>query len=135
MAQAFAAGTPVCRPVKPDTIAKSLAIGNPADGPYAVELAQKTGGGIDSVTDDEIRAGIRLLAETTGIFTETAGGVTTATLAKLAERGDIGADERVVLCITGDGLKTIDVVRGSFEVTEIAPRIEEFDDAFAGAAV
>ncbi len=87
------------------------------------------------MTDDEIRAGIRLLAETTGIFTETAGGVTTATLAKLAERGDIGADERVVLCITGDGLKTIDVVRGSFEVTEIAPRIEEFDAAFAGAAV
>ena len=87
------------------------------------------------MTDDEIRAGIRLLAETTGIFTETAGGVTTATLAKLAERGDIGADERVVLCITGDGLKTIDVVRGSFEVTEIAPRIEEFDEAFAGAAV
>ena len=87
------------------------------------------------MTDDEIRAGIRLLAETTGIFTETAGGVTTATLAKLAERGDIGPDERVVLCITGDGLKTIDVVRGSFEVTEIAPRIEEFDAAFAGAAV
>jgi threonine synthase len=135
VAQAFEAGTPVCRPVKPDTIAKSLAIGNPADGPYAVELAQQTGGGIDSVTDDEIRAGIRLLAETTGIFTETAGGVTTATLAKLAERGDIGPDERVVLCITGDGLKTIDVVRGSFEVTEIAPRIEEFDEAFAGAAV
>ena len=87
------------------------------------------------MTDDEIRAGIRLLAETTGIFTETAGGVTTATLAKLAERGDIGADERVVLCITGDGLKTIDVVRGSFEVTEIEPRVEEFDEAFAGAAV
>jgi threonine synthase len=135
VATAFAEGHDIVRPVKPDTIAKSLAIGNPADGPYAVELAQKTGGGIDSVTDDEIRAGIRLLAETTGIFTETAGGVTTATLAKLAERGDIGADERVVLCITGDGLKTIDVVRGSFEVTEIAPRIEEFDDAFAGAAV
>jgi threonine synthase len=135
VAQAFEAGTPVCRPVKPDTIAKSLAIGNPADGPYAVELAQNTGGAVDSVTDDEIRAGIRLLAETTGIFTETAGGVTTATLAKLAERGDIGADERVVLCITGDGLKTIDVVRGSFAVTEIEPRIEEFDAAFSGAAV
>ena len=91
VATAFADGTDVCRPVKPDTIAKSLAIGNPADGPYAVELARGTGGGIDSVTDDEIRAGIRLLAETTGIFTETAGGVTTAVLAKLAERGDIGA--------------------------------------------
>jgi threonine synthase len=135
VAQAFAAGTSICRPVKPDTIAKSLAIGNPADGPYAVELAQRTGGGIDAVTDDEVRAGIRLLAETTGIFTETAGGVTTAVLAKLAERGDIGPEERVVLCITGDGLKTIDVVRDTFAVTEIEPRVEEFDRAFAGAAV
>ena len=70
------------------------------------------GGGIDAVSDDEIRAGVRLLAETTGIFTETAGGVTTAVLAKLAERGDIGRDERVVVYITGDGLKTIDVARG-----------------------
>ena len=91
VATAFAAGTDVCRPVKPDTIVRSLAIGNPADGPYAVELARATEGGIDSVTDDEIRAGIRLLAETTGIFTETAGGVTTAVLAKLAERGDMAA--------------------------------------------
>jgi threonine synthase len=135
VATAFAEGTDVCRPVKPDTIAKSLAIGNPADGPYAVELARKTGGGIDSVTDDEIRAGIRLLAETTGIFTETAGGVTTAVLAKLAERGDIDPSERVVAYITGDGLKTLDTVRGTFEVTEIAPSIDEFDAAFAGAEV
>ena len=117
VAQAFAAGHDVCRPVKPDTIAKSLAIGNPADGPYALELARAhAAAAIDAVTDDEIRAGIRLLAETTGIFTETAGGVTTATLAKLAERGDIGPDERVVLVITGDGLKTLDAVRGTFEV-------------------
>ena len=135
VAQAWEAGTDVCRPVKPDTIAKSLAIGNPADGPYAIDLARKTGGGIDSVTDDEIRAGIRLLAETTGIFTETAGGVTTATLAKLAERGDIGRDERVVLLITGDGLKTIDCVRGTFAVTEIAPSLSEFEAAFEGIAV
>ena len=135
VAQAYAAGTSVCRPVKPDTIAKSLAIGNPADGPYAVELAQKTGGGIDSVSDDEIRAGIRLLAETTGIFTETAGGVTTATLAKLATRGDIDPDERVVLCITGDGLKTIDAVRGTFEVNEIEPDLEAFDARFVAGAV
>ena len=85
-----------CRPVKPDTIAKSLAIGNPADGPYALDLARSSGGSIDSVTDDEIREGIKLLAQTTGIFTETAGGVTTAVLAKLAERGDIDPDERVV---------------------------------------
>jgi len=136
VAAAFAAGTDVCRPVKPNTIAKSLAIGNPADGPYAVELARKTGGGIDAVTDDEIRAGIRLLAETTGIFTETAGGVTTAVLAKLAARGDIDPDERVVLCITGDGLKTIDVVRDTFEIADIAPSVAEFEATVErGAAV
>jgi threonine synthase len=134
VAQAFAAGTDVCRPVKPDTIAKSLAIGNPADGPYAIELANRTGGGIDAVSDDEIRAGIRLLAETTGIFTETAGGVTTAVLAKLAERGDIDPDERVVAYITGDGLKTLDAVREGFEVTEIAPSLDAFDEAFASAS-
>jgi threonine synthase len=131
VAQAYAAGTDVCRPVKPDTIAKSLAIGNPADGPYAVELAQRTGGGVDAVTDDEIRAGIRLLAETTGIFTETAGGVTIATLAKLAARGDIGPDERVVAYVTGDGLKTLGAVRGTIEVEEIAPSLEDFEAAFA----
>jgi threonine synthase len=135
VAQAFAAGTDVCRPVRPDTIAKSLAIGNPADGPYAVELAQRTGGAIESVTDDEIRAGIRLLAETTGIFTETAGGVTTAVLAKLAAAGAIDPEERVVAYITGDGLKTLDAVRGTAQVTEIAPSLDEFESAFAGAGV
>ena len=127
VAQAFAAGTDVCRPVKPDTIAKSLAIGNPADGPYAVELARRTGGSIEAVSDDEIRAGIRLLAETTGIFTETAGGVTTAVLAKLAESGAIDPDERVVAYITGDGLKTLDAVRDSVEVAQIEPRFEAFE--------
>jgi len=135
VAQAFEAGHEVCRPVKPDTIAKSLAIGNPADGPYALELARSSGGGIDSVTDDEIRAGIRLLAETTGVFTETAGGVTTATLAKLAERGEISRDERVVLLITGDGLKTLDAVRGSFETHEIDPTTESFGEALGLEAV
>jgi threonine synthase len=129
VAQAFEAGHDVCRPVKPDTIAKSLAIGNPADGPYALELARRSEGAIDSVTDDEIRAGIRLLAETTGIFTETAGGTTTATLAKLAERGDIDPDERVVLLITGEGLKTLDAVRGTFEAYEIAPTYDAFQAA------
>jgi threonine synthase len=133
VAQAFAAGRDWCQPVRPDTIAKSLAIGNPADGPYALELARRTGGSIDAVTDDEVRAGVRLLAETTGIFTETAGGVTTATLAKLAERGDIDPDERVVLLITGDGLKTLDTVRGTFEVADIAPTVDAFEEAFAGA--
>jgi threonine synthase len=134
VAQAFAAGTAVCRPVKPDTIAKSLAIGNPADGPYALDLARRTGGSIDAVTDDEIKAGIRLLAETTGIFTETAGGVTTAVLAKLAERGEIDPDERVVVIITGEGLKTLDVVRGTFETVEIEPSFDAFE-AYAEHAV
>ncbi len=127
VASAFAAGQDVCRPVKPDTIAKSLAIGNPADGPYALELARRTGGGVDSVTDNEIREGISLLARTTGIFTETAGGVTAATLAKLAARGDIGAQDSVVLVITGDGLKTLDAVRGSFEAYEIDPSLADFE--------
>jgi threonine synthase len=135
VAAAFAAGQDVCRPVKPNTIAKSLAIGNPADGPYALESARSTGGGVDAVSDDEIRAGIKLLAETTGIFTETAGGVTTATLAKLAERGDIDPAERVVLYITGDGLKTIDCARGTFEVSTIEPSYDAFEEAWAGAPV
>ena len=134
VAQAWAAGTDVCRPVKPDTIAKSLAIGNPADGPYAIDLAKATSGSIEAVADDEIRAGIRLLAETTGIFTETAGGTTTATLAKLAEQGAIDADERVVLVITGDGLKTLDAVRGSFETHVIEPSYSAFEREFAGVA-
>jgi threonine synthase len=138
VATAFAAGQDVCRPVKPSTIAKSLAIGNPADGPYALELARRSGGGVDAVSDDEIREGIGLLARTTGIFTETAGGVTTAVLANLAARGDIGPDERVVLVITGDGLKTLDAVRGSFQTHEIDASIEAFEAHVpqqAGAAV
>ncbi|MBV9467530.1 MAG: pyridoxal-phosphate dependent enzyme, partial [Solirubrobacterales bacterium] len=118
-----------CKPVKPDTIAKSLAIGNPADGPYALELARASGGSIDSVTDDEIRAGISLLAKTTGIFTETAGGVTVAVLAKLAERGDIDPGERVVAYITGEGLKTLDCARGTFEQWEIEPTVASFEQA------
>jgi threonine synthase len=135
VAHAFEAGWEVCKPVKPQTIAKSLAIGNPADGPYALELARRSGGAIDAVGDDEIQAGIRLLAETTGIFTETAGGTTTATLAKLAERGDIDRDERVVLVITGEGLKTLDAVRGTFEAHEIDPSLASFDETvLAGAA-
>jgi threonine synthase len=131
VAQAFEGGRDVCRPVRPDTIAKSLAIGNPADGPYALDLARRSGGAIDSVTDDEIRAGIGLLAETTGIFTETAGGVTAAVLAKLAERGDLDSDERVVLTITGDGLKTLDAVRGTFAAHEVEPSVAAFERGIA----
>jgi len=128
VASAFEAGRDVCRPVRfPDTIAKSLAIGDPADGPYALDLARRTRGSVTAVDDDEIRAGIRLLAETTGIFTETAGGVTTAVLRKLAEAGAIDSDERVVLTITGEGLKTLDAVRGTFETHEIEPTVEAFE--------
>src|SRR3954449_7111067 len=127
VAQAFDAGHDVCKPVRPETIAKSLAIGNPADGPYALDLARRSGGSVSSVNDDEIRAGIRLLAETTGIFTETAGGVTTAVLKKLADAGEIGADERVAILITGEGLKTLDAVRGSFETHEIEPSVAAFE--------
>jgi threonine synthase len=129
VASAFADGKDFCRPVKPDTIAKSLAIGNPADGPYALDLARTSGGTIESVTDEEIREGIRLLAQTTGIFTETAGGVTTAVLAKLAQRGVIDPEERVVAYITGEGLKTLDAVRGTFEAWEIDPSVEAFEAA------
>ncbi len=126
VATAYAEGKDFIKPVKPDTIAKSLAIGNPADGPYAIDVAKDTDGSIEAVTDDEIRAGIRLLAETTGIFTETAGGVTTATLAKLAEAGKIPAGERTVIVITGDGLKTLDAVRGSFKSYEVEPKLSDF---------
>jgi threonine synthase len=134
VAQAFESGRDVCRPVRPDTIAKSLAIGNPADGPYALDLARRSGGTIEAVSDDEIRAGIALLARTTGIFTETAGGVTTAVLAKLAERGDIAPSERVVLYITGEGLKTLDAVRGTFAAIEVDATPESFSQA-VGATV
>ncbi len=127
VASAFATGQEVCRPVKPNTIAKSLAIGNPADGPYALEEARSSGGSIDAVSDEEIREGIELLAQTTGVFTETAGGVTTAVLRKLAERGEIDPTERVVLVITGEGLKTLDAVRGRFDTHAIAPSVEEFE--------
>jgi len=133
VATAFEDDKDVCRPVKPETIAKSLAIGDPADGPYAVELARRTSGSVEAVGEQEIRDGIKLLAETSGIFTETAGGVTTAALAKLAREGEIGADERVVLTITGEGLKTLDAVRGSFETHEIEPAASAFAEEFGPA--
>jgi threonine synthase len=127
VASAYADGHDVCRPVKPDTIAKSLAIGNPADGPYALDLARRTDGSIEAVSDDEIRAGIRLLAETTGIFTETAGGVTIGVLRKLAEAGAIDSGERVVVYITGEGLKTLDATREGFTMHEIEPTLDSFE--------
>jgi threonine synthase len=127
VARAFAAGQDFCVPVKPDTIAKSLGIGNPADGPYALDVAHRSGGAVDAIGDAEVVDGIALLAQTTGIFTETAGGVTTAVLAKLAERGDIDPGERVVLVITGEGLKTLEAARGTFETCEIEPTVGAFE--------
>ncbi len=127
VAQAFAAGRDAIKPVKPNTIAKSLAIGNPADGPYALEAVRGSGGSIGSVTDDEIIEGIRLLARTEGIFAETAGGVTIATLAKLAAAGVVRSDERVVAYVTGNGLKTIEAVAPQCGPTaRIAPTLEAF---------
>jgi len=126
-AAAFKAGEEHVRPVKPNTIAKSLAIGNPADGYYAIKTVIETGGAIEDVGDDEIVEGISLLARTEGIFTETAGGVTIATLRKLAAAGVVGPEERTVALITGDGLKTIEAVTSiAVPSMTIAPRLEEF---------
>jgi threonine synthase len=95
-----------------------------------VELARQTGGRIDAVDDDEIRDAIGLLAETTGIFTETAGGVTVGVLRKLAERGEIASGERVVVYLTGEGLKTLDAARDRFQMHEIDPDLESFESEF-----
>jgi threonine synthase len=115
-------------PQRPLTIARSLAIGNPADGPAAAKMIQATGGYAEDVSDVEVVAGIQELAETEGIFTETAGGVTTAVTAKLIAQGRIGADELTVVCITGNGLKTTDALEGRFnEERAVKPRLAEFD--------
>lgn len=110
VAAAFRDGHDVVRPVRPSTIAKSLAIGNPADGPYVLDICRRTGGAVESVTDDEVRDGIQLLARTEGIFAETAGGVTIATLRKLLATGQLDPDAETVVFNTGDGLKTLDAV-------------------------
>ena len=131
VATAFAAGTDAIAPVKPDTIAKSLAIGNPADGWYALEQIRSTGGACGAVTDAEIIEGIKLLARTEGIFAETAGGVTIATLVKLVAEGVIRPEERTVAIVTGHGLKTVEALTGSVAPTHtITPTLEAFDAAF-----
>jgi len=107
---AYKAGQDVVQPVRPDTIARSLAIGAPADGPYVLDVVRRTNGAIEDVTDEEIVEGIRLLARTEGIFTETAGGVTVATTKKLIETGQLDPNAETVLLITGDGLKTLDAI-------------------------
>ena len=107
---AFKAGRDFVAPVKPATIAKSLAIGNPADGPYVLDVCRRTGGAVEDVTDAEIVEGMRLLARTEGIFGETAGGVTIATLRKLLASGQLDPDAETVVFNTGDGLKTLDAI-------------------------
>ncbi|WP_030175185.1 threonine synthase [Spirillospora albida] len=127
VAAAFKAGHDVVRPVKPDTIAKSLAIGNPADGPYVLDVARRTGGSVEDVTDEQVVEGIRLLARTEGIFGETAGGVTVATLRKLVETGQLDPAAETVIINSGDGLKTLDAVSPVVAPSaNIAPSLEAF---------
>ncbi len=122
------AGLDFFKPVKPNTIAKSLAIGTPADGFYSLRVMKDTGGHCDDVTDDEIREGIRLLADCEGIFAETAGGVTVGVAKKLIASGKIPAEDSAVLCITGNGLKTLDAVANHVGQTrEIRPSLREFE--------
>ena len=129
---AFKAGHDVVAPVRPSTIAKSLAIGNPADGPYVLDACRSTGGLVEDVTDEEIVEGIRLLARTEGIFAETAGGVTVAVLKKLVEAGRLDPDADTVVFNTGDGLKTLDAVA---PVVGPAATIPPSAEAFAAAGL
>ena len=130
---AFAAGYDVVRPVRPATIAKSLAIGNPADGPYALDVVRRTGGAIADVSDDEIVDSMRLLASTEGIFGETAGGVTVGVLRKLLAAGQLDPGAETVIINSGDGLKTLDAITGAVDVpASIRPTLEAFQEAVSG---
>ena len=122
------AGLDFFKPVKPDTIAKSLAIGTPADGFYALKVMRETNAAAEDVTDDEIRDAIKLLAETEGIFAETAGGVTVGVAKKLIASGKIPRNDSAVICVTGNGLKTLDAVNGYCgKPREIKPSLREFE--------
>ncbi|MBI4398967.1 MAG: pyridoxal-phosphate dependent enzyme, partial [Candidatus Omnitrophica bacterium] len=117
------------KPVKPKTIAKSLAIGNPADGYYARDAVKASGGSAEIASDQDIRDGIQLLARTEGIFTETAGGVTVAVAKKLIEKGVIPKDESLVIAVTGNGLKTQDAIQDSVvSPIEIEPQLKSFEE-------
>jgi threonine synthase len=129
ISQAVKGNTDIITPQKPSTIARSLAIGNPADGPYASRLIRETGGWAEDVSDVEIVNGIQELAETEGIFTETAGGVTTAVTARLIAQGRIKPDETTVVCITGNGLKTTDCIADRFVLGRaVRPRLSDFEE-------
>jgi threonine synthase len=136
VAAAFRAGHDVVQPVRPSTIAKSLAIGNPADGPYVLDVVRRTGGSVADVDDGDLVAAIKLLASTEGVFAETAGGVTLAVLQKLLKEGQIDPDARTVIINSGDGLKTPDAVATSLEqVSAIAPTLEAFAEREPALAV
>ena len=137
VAEAFARGQMTYRPVRtPSTVAKSLAIGNPADGFYSLKLAKEVDGMIESVTDDEIIAAMQLLASTEGVFAETAAGVTIAVLAKLSERGVIGQDDVTVALVTGNGLKTQEAIDNRVDDRiEIQPSITSFQETLADRGV
>jgi threonine synthase len=129
IARAVKTGADHIEPQRPSTIARSLAIGNPADGVYAARAIRESGGWAEDVSDVEVVSGIQELAETEGIFTETAGGVTTAVTARLYAHGRIKPEELTVSCITGNGLKTTDVLSGRYEASEaIRPRLTDFEN-------
>jgi threonine synthase len=130
ISHAMKKGTDIVKPVpKPETIAKSLAIGTPADGYYAIHAMRETGGFAEDVSDEEVVEGIRLLAECEGIFAETAGGVTTACAKRLIETGKIPRDESIVICVTGHGLKTQEAIIGKCGAPRvIKPSLREFDE-------
>ena len=134
-----AATAPPCRPTPVSSpVASKCGIGNPADGPFAMKLIRESGGWAEDISDPELVDAIQLLAETEGIFTETAGGVTAGVTRKLVAQNRIKPDETTVVCITGNGLKTTDAIAAEFPATEaIAPRLEAFEaylDAQLGAA-
>ena len=135
VSEAFAQGWDVVRPVKPDTIAKSLAIGNPADGPYVLDVVRRTGGAVADVSDAEVVDSMGLLARTQGVFGETAGGVTVGVLRKLLASGQLDPDAETVIINSGDGLKTLDAVAPTVTVPAmIKPTIEAFQAAGFEAA-
>jgi len=129
---AFKAGTLHVHPVEPNTIAKSIAIGNPADGYYALKTARESGGTACAVTDEELVNGMKLLAQTEGVFAETAGGVVIAGLQKMVESGMIKRNELTVAFITGAGLKTQEVVSDTVQPIIIQPTLESFEEALSG---
>lgn len=135
VAKAFIEGYAHPKPVVPNTIAKSLAIGSPADGYYSVGIANSTGGSATIVPESEIAEGMKLLAETEGIFAETAGGVVISTLRRLAREGVIKPDQETVALITGTGLKTLEAIEESVQTSTIDPTVRSFDEIVMGTAV